>query len=246
MALTGIVLPTGSTSGRTCHAVVDTILKTHRTNAHKTVVSDNVVAEHVEILLDHRTQILAELLCVLHKLRVDVGLETADAVVVLDKASACCLLHHVEHVLTVAHAVEECCQGTQVLCGTAEVEQVAVDTLELVHDCTDVVDAVAELNAHTLLYHAYKSMTVHHSREIVQAVGQGESLRIGHALPHLLDTTMDIAEVRIDALHLLAVEHSLQAEHTVGRRVVRTNVHHEVLIVEQTLLGSYQVAVSIE
>ena len=91
-----------------------------------------------------------------------------------------------------------------------------VDTLKLVHDGTDVVDAVAELNAHTLLYHAYKSMTVHHSREIVQAVGQGESLRIGHALPHLLNTAVDIAEVRIDTLHLLAVEHSLQAEHTVG------------------------------
>ena len=91
-----------------------------------------------------------------------------------------------------------------------------VDTLQLIHDSTDIVDTVAELNAHTLLYHANKSVAVHHSREIVQAVGQGESLRIGHALPHLLNTTVDISEVRINTLHLLAVEHSLQTEHTVS------------------------------
>ena len=148
--------------------------------------------------------------------------------------------------LTVAHAVEESSQCTQVLSCTAEVEQVRVDTLKLVHDSTDIVDTVAELNAHTLLYHANKSVAVHHSREIVQAVGQGESLRIGHALPHLLDAAVDIAQVRIDALHLLAVENGLQAEHTVCRRVVRADVHNEVGVLEEALLCSYEVAVGVE
>ena len=111
-----VFVPAGN--GRTCHAVVDTILKTHRSNAYKTIVSDNVVAEYVEILLNHRAQILAELLCVLHKLRVDVSLKTSDAVVVLNKASTCCLLHNVEHVLTVTHAVQEGCEGAQVLCNS--------------------------------------------------------------------------------------------------------------------------------
>ena len=216
MALAGVVLPVGGTSCRTRHAVVDAVLAVHRTHANKTVVRNHVVAEHVEILLNHRAQILAELLGVLHKLRVDVGLESADAVVVLDESSAGCLLHHVEHVLAVAHAVEEGGQGAEVLCRTAEVEQVRVDTLELVHDGAYVVYAVCELNAHALLYHAHESVAVHHGREVVQTVGQGESLRIGHALPHLLDAAVDIAEVRIHALHLLAVENGLQAEHTVG------------------------------
>ena len=142
MTLTCIVLPSGSTSGRTGHAVVDTVLKTHRTNACKTVVCDDVVAEYVEIFLNHRTQILAELLGVLHELRIDVSLAATDAIVVLDKASARCLLHDVEHVLTVTHTVEERCESAEVLCCTAEVEQVAVNTLQLVHDGTDVVDAV--------------------------------------------------------------------------------------------------------
>ena len=84
---------------------------------------------------------------------------------------------------------------------------------------------------------------MHHGREVVQTVGQSQGLRIGHALPHLLDTTVDIAEVRIDALHGLAVDQSLEAEHTVGRRVVRTDVHHIVVIAEATLLVGYQVSV---
>ncbi len=49
--------------------------------------------------------------------------------------------------------------------------------------------------------------------------------------------------MRIDALHSLAVDDSLQAEHTVGRWVVRTDVDHIVVLVETTLLGSNQVTI---
>ena len=121
-----------------------------------------------------------------------------------------------------------------------------VDTLQLVHDGADVVDTVGKLNAHTLLYHANESVAVHHGREVVETVGESECLRIGHAFPHLLDTAVDISEVRIDALHLLAVENGLQAKHTVCRRVVRTDVHYEVGVFEEALLCSYEVAVGVE
>ena len=105
-------------------------------------MSNHVVAEYVEVLLNHRTEILAEGLHVLNEVRVDICLQTTDTVVVLDQTATGCLLHDVQYVLTVAHAVEECGQGTQVLCGTAEVQQVRVDTLQLIHDSTDVADTV--------------------------------------------------------------------------------------------------------
>ena len=54
---------------------------------------------------------------------------------------------------------------------------------------------------------------------------------------------MDITEVRIDALHGLTIDDSLQTEHTVGRWVVRTDVDYVVILIEATLLGSYQVTI---
>ena len=86
-------------------------------------------------------------------------------------------------------------------------------------------------------------MAVHHRREVVQTVGQCQSLRIGHSLPHLLDTAVNVTEVWIDALHGLAVDNGLQTEHTVGGWVVRTDIHHIVVIVKTALLGFYQMSV---
>ena len=236
VVLAHIVLPACSTSGRTSHSVVDAVLQTHRSALLEAVVSDDVVAEHVHVLLNHRAQVLHQVLHVLHEVRVDVGLQAADAVVVLDEASAGGLLHHVEHVLAVAHAIEERGQGTEVLSTARGVEQVRVETLQLVHDGANVLDAVGELNAHAFLDDTHQCMTVLHGTQVVQTVGQGQCLRVGHRLPHLLNTTMNVAQMRIDALHGLTVEHSLQAEHTMRGRVLRANVHHIGIVFEERIL----------
>ena len=146
--------------------------------------------------------------------------------------------------LTVTHTVEECSQSTQVLCSTAEVQQVRVDTLQLIHDSTDVVDTIRKFDTHSLLDNAYQSVAVHHGREVVQTVGQSQSLRISHILPHLLNTTVDISEVRINALHGLTVDNGLKTEHTMGRWVVRTDVDNILILIEATLFSSYQMTIS--
>ena len=86
-------------------------------------------------------------------------------------------------------------------------------------------------------------MAVHHRRKIVQTVGQCQCLRIGHVLPHLLDTTVDITEVWIDALHGLTINNGLQSEHTVGRWVVRTDVDNIVVLIKATLLCSNEMSI---
>ncbi len=117
--------------------------------------------------------------------------------------------------LTVAHAVEECGEGREVLSAGAEEQQVVVDTLQLIHDGADVVDAVAELNTHGLFDDANKRVAVGHGAEVVESVSQRERLRIGHILHHLLDAAVNITEVRIDALDILTVNDGLQTQHTV-------------------------------
>ena len=50
----------------------------------------------------------------------------------------------------------------------------------------------------------------------------------------------------IDALYDLTVEHCLQTEHTVGSRVLRTDVEHIVVIAKQLVLLALQLAVLVE
>ena len=105
MVLADIVVPSCGTSCRTGDGIVDAVLEVHIAHSLKTLVCDDVVAEDVKIFLYERTEVLAELLYVLHEVRVDVGLQSAYSVVVLYQTPAGCLLHDVEHLLTVSHAV---------------------------------------------------------------------------------------------------------------------------------------------
>jgi hypothetical protein len=123
---------------------------------------------------------------------------------------------------------------------------VRVKTLKLVHDGTDVLDTVGKLNLHGLFDNTYQSVAMLHGSQIVQTVGKSQSLWICHTLPHLLDGTMDVAKVWIDALYDLSVEHSLQTEYTVGSRVLRADVEHIVIIAKQLILLALQFAIVVE
>ena len=138
--------------------------------------------------------------------------------------------------LTITHTIKHTRQGTQILSHTRGIEQVGVETLQLIHNRTDVLDAVCQFHLHGLFDHTHEGMTMLHGTQVVQTVGQCQRLGIGHTFPHLLDSTMDIAEMRIDALHGLTVEHCLQAKHTVGGRVLGTDVDHIVIRTKEFVL----------
>ena len=246
MVLAHIVMPSCSTSCRAGNAIVHAVGQVHRSYALKPLVRDDVVAEHVQIFLYHGAQIRAQLLGVGNEVGVDVVLQSADAIIVLYESATGGFLHHVEHMLTVAHTVKEGRQGAQVLRASAQEEQVVVYTLQLVHDGTDVMYSVRELYAHGLFYHTHQSVAVVHGAQIVETVCQGECLRIGHALHHLLYAAVYVAQVRIDVLHGLAVEHRLQSQHTVRRGVVRTEVHHKVVVIKESVARLHQFAQVVE
>ena len=124
MVLANIVTPTCSTPGRACHAVGDAVCLVHWANAFKAVVGDHVIAEHIHVFLNHWTEIFAEVFHVLDEVLVNIVLQSADAVVVLNEASTSGFFHHVEHVFAVAHTVEECCECAKVLCAASAVQQV--------------------------------------------------------------------------------------------------------------------------
>ena len=138
-----------------------------------------------------------ELLHAVYEVRMDVGLYAADGIVVQDETSATSLFEDVEHFFTVAEAVEEGGCGTHVLTEAGKVQDVRVDTLQFVHDGADVLHAFAHFHAHGLLDAHAQGMAALHGAQVVQTVGQGQSLRVGEALVHLLDAAVDVSAVGV-------------------------------------------------
>ena len=193
---------------------------------------NDIVAKHVDILLNDRLHVLHKVLHVLHEVGVDIVLQPTYSIVVLYQTASRGLLHTIQHMFTVTHRIKECCQGTHILSTATHIEQVRVKTLKLVHDGTNVLNTIGQFNAHTFLNDTNQCMTMHHCREIVQSISQCQRLGIGHLLTHLLYTTMDIAKMRIDTLNGLTVQNSLQAQHTMRRGVLRTYINDIVVLSE--------------
>ena len=124
MVLAHIILPAGSTSCRTRHGIRDTILLAHRSYLLKALVGDDVITEHIHILLNDGLHILDEILHVLHEVRIDIILQSTYSIIVLYQSSTRRLLHAVEHMLTVAHRIEEGGQRTHILSAAAHIQQV--------------------------------------------------------------------------------------------------------------------------
>ena len=133
-------------------------------------MSDDVITKHIKILLNGWTQILNKILTVLHEVRINVVLQSTYSIIVLNQTSTGGLLHAVQHMLTIAHAIQEGSQSTQVLSHTRGVEQVGVETLKLIHDSTDVLDTISEFYTHTFLNHTYQSMAMLHGSQIVKTI----------------------------------------------------------------------------
>ena len=246
MVLADIILPAAGTTGRSCHAIADAVCLIHDTDVTETLMGNDVVAEDIQILLYHRTQILAEFLDVGNEVRINVSLQATYSIIVLYQPAAGCLFHHVQYVLTIAHSIKESRKRTQVLSAASRVKEMVVYTLQLIHDRTDIADAVGQFYAHALLNDTDKRMTVHHGRQVVHTVGQCQRLRISELFAEFLDATMDIAQMRIDPGDGLTVQHRLQTKYTVGRRVLRTDVHDEIVICKQRMLCTDKLTLLVE
>ena len=80
-------------------------------------------------------------------------------------------------------------------------------------------------------------MAVLVGRHIVHAVGEMKYLRIAQTLRKLLDASVDVTGDDVDLLHHLAVERCAETHHAVGRRMLRADVDH-ILVVLEHLAGS--------
>ena len=244
--LAEVVVPTRGTARTTRTAEGDDLLLGEHTHSLRAVLEDDVARENVVILLDVFPHIGDELLHALHKVRVNVGHHAANRVVVQDEAAATRFLEDVEDFLTVAETVEESRRGTEVLAETAEEKDVRVDTLQFVHNRTDHLHAVAHLHAHSLLDAHTERVAVLHRAEVVKAVRQRQRLRVSHLLADLLHTTVNVAQVRVNLANAFTLQRHTEVKHTVGRGVLRTDVHHIIVLVPDAVFHLLHAAVLAE
>jgi hypothetical protein len=101
---------------------------------------------------------------------------------------------------------------------------VVQDAGDLVEHRADVLRALGHLEADQALDGAHVGVLVAHHRHVVEAIHVADRLVEGLGLGQLLGAAMQQADVRVGALHDLAVHLQHQAQHAVRGRMLRAEV----------------------
>ena len=168
-----------------------------------------------------------------------VGLHAANHIVVLNQPPPGGILEYVENHLTLAETIEERRKRTHVHGQTGIKEEVGIDSLQFVHYRADIPSTFGNLDACRLLDAYTQGMAALVGAQVVQTVGQRQCLRISQALVHLLDAPVDISQYGVYLLDRLAVQRRTHAQHAMRGRMLRADVHDEVIRVEHHVLAPF-------
>jgi hypothetical protein len=138
-------------------------------------------------------------------------------------------LVHVEQVFALAKAVQQNSGAAAVVAVRAQPHQVVEQAGDLGKHHADVLRANGHLDAQELLDRQAIRVLVAHHRDVVQPVHVGQRLDVGLVLGELFGGAVQQPDVRVGALHDLAIELQHQAQHTVRGRVLRAEVQGVIL-----------------
>src|SRR6266699_2767405 len=109
-----------------------------------------------------------------------------------------------------------------------DVEQMRQQPADLGIEHPDELRAFGHMDAQQLLGCQAERMLLVHRRDVVESVEIGQGLQIGLVFDQLLGSTVQQADVRIDALDDLAVELEHQAQHAMRGRVLGPEIDGEI------------------
>ena len=132
---------------------------------------------------------------------------------------------HVEEILALAERVQEGRHRADVERMRAEPQQVIQDARDLVEHHADVLRALRDVDPEQTLDGEAVGVLVAHHGHVVETVHVRQRLDVGLVLGELLGRAMQEPDVRVGALDDFAVELEHEAQHAVGRRVLRSKVH---------------------
>ena len=113
----------------------------------------------------------------------------------------------------------------------------AGDPIQLAGEDADVLGAARDLDIEQLLEGHDRRPLVEERAHVLERVRVADGLVVVRVLAQLLDAAMEIPEDRVQVDDLLAVELEHDAEHTVGRRVLRPHVDEHLAVGQGVELG---------
>ena len=131
---------------------------------------------------------------------------------------------HVKQVFTLAEGVDQDGRAAAVVAVRTEPHEVIQDAGDFREHHADVLCAHRHFQTQHLFDGQAVSVLVAHHRHIVQAVHVGQRLDVGLVFGQLFGGAVQQTDVRVGALHHLAVEFQHQTQHTVRSRVLWTKV----------------------
>ena len=203
---------------------------------------DLVVGDQPIELGDDRLEVIEE---AQHLVPPGVGQIPADAahpVIVVGEPRAAQLLEQVVHVLALAQGVRERRHRAEIHGHRAERDAVGRDAVQLVADDAQVVRARRHRQPAQLLDGGGPGMVGRHRADVVDAIGVGHEALVGALLGDVLDGPVQVAHVGLGAGHDLAVGAHDEADHPVGRRVLRPHVEDHLVAGLRSRAGEDQLA----
>ncbi len=158
--------------------------------------------------------------------------QPADAHRVVGQPRAAHLLEQIENQLAFAERVEEHRHRADVHRVRADPQAVAGNPLQLAEDRPHVTGPARHLDREQLLHRLAVADVVGRGRDVVHPVGQQDDLRPVAVLAQLFDAAVQIADHHVAIDYFFAIEPQHDAQHTVGARVLRAHVDHELVRVE--------------
>ena len=162
------------------------------------------------------------------------------------RAGGALVEHH--QLLALLEAPERRGQRADIHSLRGDVEEMREQAADLGIEHADELGAQRHGHADELLDRERIGVLLVHRRDIVEPVEIGQRLKIGLVLDQLLGAAMEQADMRVDALDDLAVELEHEAQHAMGRRMLRPEIDGEVAVVAFMLaalgLGAWRLSVS--
>src|SRR5574344_1453511 len=194
MAFAYVVVPSACTSCRSRESQGEGICVGHLAHAHHTFLSNHVARKDILIFVETLAQRFFKSLHLFHKVRPDIVHHAPNGIIVHDETAAKVVLKNLPQLLAFAESVEESRQGTRVHRHARIVDTVGSNTLQLVHNGTNVLYAGTHLQLHGLLDAHAQRVPVLHGTEVIQSVRHGKHLRVSEALADLLNTTVYVTQ----------------------------------------------------
>ena len=134
----------------------------------------------------------------------------------------------VQQILALSEAVEEDRHGPEVEPVRPEREGVREQPRDLVEQDAQILRAYRRLDAQQLLDRADIGVLVTHHRRVIEAIHVRQVLQIRSVLREFFGRAMQQADMGIGALDHLSVHLQHEAQHAVGRRMLRPEIQREI------------------